>query len=98
MTENQPLMTDERMAKIRLLAKNDLLLEELLTETLRLQAALIEVSERTCDCGCGYVADAALHPKLPTCDGCGGLATSMVDADGNHLCRECGLTIMEDVS
>lgn len=89
-------MTDERIAKIRIIAANDLLVEELLTETIRLQAALIEVLERTCDCGCGYVADAALHPKRLTCDGCEGLATSMVDADGNHLCRECGLTLMGD--
>ena len=38
------------------------------------------------------------EPDGPTCEGCGGRPTSTHDADGHHLCRDCGLPLAETVT
>jgi hypothetical protein len=115
------MMTHARMAKIRVLAKNDLLLEELLADYDRLRAtnkntrelvrALRGMVVAAHEAGEIFVhvelgeggklvlraADRYLSGDEPACDGCGAIPTSTHDANGNHLCRDCGLTLMEGV-
>lgn len=112
------MMTEKRLAKIQILAKSDLLLEELFADYRRLRGELaargqaVELTEAELE----LIVDAlgryendddgaanTLYRRLIstyfrasrssttlTCDGCGVAPTSTHDADGNHLCRDCG--------
>lgn len=121
MTHEQ--MSDDRLAKIELLAGNDLLLEEVLADYKRLRGERIalrglvkalrgmvvaaheagqifvnvELGEggklvlRAAD---SWLAATGGASNL-TCDGCGKSPTNTADADGVHLCRDCGLALVE---
>ena len=116
------MMTDERLAKIRLLAKSDLLLEELLAgydrlsderrKTRELVKALRGMIVAAHEAGEIFMAvelgeggklvlraaDKWLTTTALACDGCGATPTSTHDADGNHLCRDCGESLVEENS
>jgi hypothetical protein len=124
MTHEQ--MSDERLAKIQLLAKNDLLLEEVLSDYKRLRGervalrglvkALRGMVVAANEAGQIFVhveigeggklvlraADKWLAATQGTsdvaCEGCGESPTSTADADGVHLCRDCGLALVESKS
>lgn len=41
------------------------------------------------------IADRFLEEDVPTCEGCTSAATTTIDADGHHLCRRCGQSLVE---
>lgn len=120
------LMTEERLAKITSLAKNDLLLEEVLADYKRLRGERIalrglvralrgmviaahEAGQLFVNVELGEGGKLVLRaadkwlaatqgPSDLACEGCGESPTSTVDADGVHLCRDCGFALVESKS